>query len=94
MYLTPNMQRRSSGSPTIASAANLPAESVSMFVGLNQLKLLALGQVQELNATRPYELLAVHSVPERTGPERHPVVYGQGIVAQFSSEWIRPLTVR
>ena len=57
MYLTPNMQRRSSGSPTIASAANLPAESVSMFVGLNQLKLLALGQVQELNATRPYELI-------------------------------------
>ena len=67
MYLTPNMQRRSSGSPTIASAANLPAESVSMFVGLNQLKLLALGQVQELNATRPYELLATDRRAPRSG---------------------------
>ena len=70
MYLTPNMQRRSSGSPTIASAANLPAESVSMFVGLNQLKLLALGQVQELNATRPYELIGRRAGSSLSGRTR------------------------
>ena len=38
--------------------------------------------------------MALETVPEHAGSERHPVVYGQGIVAQFSSEWIRLLTVR